>query len=101
MSVYLVVERAREGCLRMLFKKAYVLFKPFSERPFSLIRRVRAKASWTVSDKSTRIPISTFQLALSIHQINVDSDEVECMVANMIYRVSSHNRLFFASFAEL
>lgn len=26
MSVYLVVERAREGCLRMLYKKAYVRF---------------------------------------------------------------------------
>lgn len=43
---------------------------------------------WTASDKSTRIPISTFRKALDIHAIDVDSDEVECMVANMIYRVS-------------
>ncbi|KAK8847395.1 hypothetical protein IAR55_005253 [Kwoniella newhampshirensis] len=63
MSVYLVVERAREGCSRMLFRKA-----------------------WIASDKSSRIPISTFQLALSRHGVEVDSDEVECMVANMIYR---------------
>ncbi|OCF32617.1 COP9 signalosome complex subunit 12 [Kwoniella heveanensis BCC8398] len=63
MSTYLVVERAREGCLRMLFKKA-----------------------WIASDKSSRIPISTFQLALELHGVKVDSDEVECMVANMIYR---------------
>ncbi|WVR04618.1 hypothetical protein IAU60_001629 [Kwoniella sp. DSM 27419] len=63
MSTYLVVERAREGCLRMLFKKA-----------------------WIASDRSTRIPISTFRLALELHGVEVDSDEVECMVANMIYR---------------
>ncbi|KAK6903747.1 hypothetical protein I203_107252 [Kwoniella mangroviensis CBS 8507] len=63
MSTYLVMERAREGGLRMLFKKA-----------------------WIASDKSTRIPITTFQIALKIHGVDVDSDEVECMVANMIYR---------------
>ncbi|ORX38811.1 hypothetical protein BD324DRAFT_617413 [Kockovaella imperatae] len=63
MNIYLMLERAREGCLRMLFKRA-----------------------WLASDKSTRIPISTFQIALRLHRIDVHSDEVECMVANMIYR---------------
>lgn len=43
---------------------------------------------WIASDKSTRIPLSTFQTALSIHKIDVDPDEVECMVANMVFRVS-------------
>lgn len=65
LNTYLAVERAREGCLRVLFKKA-----------------------WIASDKSSRVPISTFQTALRLHGVNVDSDEVECMVANMIYRVS-------------
>ena len=35
MSIYLMVERAREGCLRVLFKKAYVHFHrtvPSSEK---------------------------------------------------------------------
>ncbi|WOO80549.1 Protein CSN12 [Vanrija pseudolonga] len=63
LNTYLAVERAREGCLRVLFKKA-----------------------WIASDKSSRVPISTFQTALRLHGVNVDSDEVECMVANMIYR---------------
>lgn len=44
--------------------------------------------SWIASDKSSRIPVSTFQTALKLHGIDVDSDEVECMVANMIFRVS-------------
>lgn len=65
MSTYLAIERAREGSLRVLFKKA-----------------------WLASDKSTRVPISTFQTALRLHNVEADSDEVECMVANMIYRVS-------------
>lgn len=65
MSTYLAVERAREGCLRVLFKKA-----------------------WVASDKSSRVPVSTFQLALKLHGVDVDADEVECMLANMVYRVS-------------
>jgi hypothetical protein len=44
--------------------------------------------SWIASDKSTRIPISTFQLALRLHGVEVDVEEVECMLANMVYRVS-------------
>jgi hypothetical protein len=44
--------------------------------------------SWIAGDKSSRIPISTFQTALEIHGVDVDPDEVECMVANMIFRVS-------------
>jgi hypothetical protein len=48
--------------------------------------------SWIASDKSTRIPISTFQLALQLHGVEVDVEEVECMLANMVYRVSpSHS----------
>ena len=46
---------------------------------------------WIASDKSSRISISTFQLALKLHEVEVDSDEVECMVANMIYRVSDRH----------
>ena len=33
------------------------------------------------------MPISTFQAALEIHGVKADADEVECMVANMIFRV--------------
>jgi hypothetical protein len=42
---------------------------------------------WIASEKSTRIPIESFGMALSLHGVQVDSEEVECMVANMIYRV--------------
>ena len=82
MSVYLVVERAREGCLRMLFNKACVALDRVSLATL-------ADCRWVASDKSSRIPVSTFQTALEIHGIIVDSDEVECMVANMIFRVGS------------
>lgn len=44
---------------------------------------------WLASDKSTRMDLSVFQAALSLHGVQADADEVECMVANMIYRVSS------------
>lgn len=68
LNTYLAIERAREGCLRVLFKKA-----------------------WLASEKSSRMPISTFQTALKLHGVDVDSDEVECMLANMIYMVSYRN----------
>ena len=44
---------------------------------------------WIASDKSTRISITTFQTALRLHGVDADGEEVECMVANMIYRVSN------------
>lgn len=48
----------------------------------------KADASrWIASDKSSRIPLSTFRTALELHGVEVDADEVECMVANMISRV--------------
>ncbi len=82
MSSYLVVERAREGCLRMLFKKAWVLsIGSKGSQADGVIR-------WIASKKSTRIPVSTFRIALELHGVEADGEEVECMVANMIYRVS-------------
>lgn len=63
MNTYLAVERAREICLRTLFRRA-----------------------WEASDRNSRIPISTFRKALELQRVEVDNDEVECMVANMIYR---------------
>ena len=64
----------------MLFKKAWVLL--FLVASFWLTRH-----RWIASDKSSRIPLSTFLVALRLHAIEVEPDEVECMVANMIYRV--------------
>lgn len=50
--------------------------------------RQRLMNSWIASDKSTRIPISTFQTALELHDVESDAEEVECMLANMVFRVS-------------
>jgi len=48
--------------------------------------RMLFKKAWIASDKSSRVPVSTFHVALKLHDVDVDTDEVECMVANMIYR---------------
>ena len=58
------------------------------KRENGLYKSSRLMYRWIASDKSTRIPISTFQLALELHGVMVDVDEVECMLANMVYRVS-------------
>lgn len=41
---------------------------------------------WAVSDKSTRIAIADFHVALRLSGMEVPMEEAECLVANMIYR---------------
>lgn len=38
-------------------------------------------------NKSTKLEISLFKTALAYVGVDVDDDEVECMLANMIYKV--------------
>ncbi|GAA6010216.1 hypothetical protein JCM10207_005671 [Rhodosporidiobolus poonsookiae] len=76
-GTYLVVERAREGAVRGAFKKA-----------------------WLLSGKPARMPLSTFRTFYNAAQkigldaearekadrADVDDEEVECMVANMVFK---------------
>jgi len=62
-NLWLTLEKARELCLRGLFRRV-----------------------WVASQKSTRIPISMFHSSLRISGIIVDMEEAECLVANMIYK---------------
>ncbi|BEI99636.1 hypothetical protein CcaverHIS631_0406790 [Cutaneotrichosporon cavernicola] len=63
LGTYLAIERAREGCVRSLFKRA-----------------------WMANDKNSRMPVAIFSTALKLQGVQADTDEVECMLANMIYR---------------
>ncbi|KAJ7584344.1 hypothetical protein C8J56DRAFT_1053796 [Mycena floridula] len=63
LNLWLTLEKARELCLRGLFRRV-----------------------WLVAEKGSRIPISWFHSALQISGINVDEEEAECFVANMIYK---------------
>ncbi|KAJ7922345.1 hypothetical protein B0H13DRAFT_2411142 [Mycena leptocephala] len=63
LNLLLTVEKARELCLRGLFRRV-----------------------WVASAKGTRIPLSMFHCALRISGIKVDIEEAECLVANMVYK---------------
>ncbi|KAI0921182.1 hypothetical protein AcW1_004759 [Taiwanofungus camphoratus] len=63
LNLWLTLERARELCIRGLFRKV-----------------------WVASQKGTRIPISMFHSALQIAGMDVPQEEAECYVANMIYK---------------
>ncbi|KAJ2934532.1 hypothetical protein H1R20_g2551, partial [Candolleomyces eurysporus] len=63
LNLWLTLEKARELCLRGLFRKV-----------------------WLAADKSTRMPISMFHMGLKIAGIETDVEEAECYVANMIYK---------------
>ena len=75
--IYLTLERGRDIALRNLLRKVYVTGGyEESKESGALVRR-------------TRVPIDEFTAAVCLGTHNhVDTDEVECMLANMIYKVS-------------
>jgi hypothetical protein len=81
--IYLTLERGRDIVLRNLLRKVYLAggFEPLKEG------QTEADAV-----RRTRIPVPEFAAAmrLSLGQNNgevLEDDEVECMLANMIYKV--------------
>lgn len=83
--IYLTLERSRDLCLRNLFRKVF-LYAGWDE--------VKDPNTGEVTDKirRTRINMWEFEAAIkaayraSIEPIVVDKDEVECFIANMIYK---------------
>ena len=76
--IYLTLERGRDIALRNLLRKVFVAggFEPPKEEGAKPLRR-------------TRIPVDEFVAAISLgSQQMLDPDEVECLLANMIYKVS-------------
>ncbi|KAI8352585.1 hypothetical protein B0O80DRAFT_499294 [Mortierella sp. GBAus27b] len=63
LGTYLTVEQSRGVAVRTLFKKVY-----------------------TSMDRSNKLDVSLFRTALQFAGVTVDDDEVECMLANMIYK---------------
>lgn len=65
LNLWLTLERAREICIRGLFRR-----------------------TWIATEKSTRVPISMFYCALKLRggDADVSEEEAECLVANMIYK---------------
>lgn len=41
---------------------------------------------WVATEKSKRIPVTTFHTGLRVAGMDVSVEEAECLVANMIYR---------------
>ncbi|KAI9762727.1 MAG: COP9 signalosome (CSN) subunit [Candelina submexicana] len=79
--IYLTLERGRDIALRNLFRKVF-LAGGFEE----------AKGGGPAV-RRTRIPVSEFGAAIRVGMREggerMESDEVECLLANMIYKVSS------------
>ncbi len=76
--IYLTLERGRDIALRNLLRKVFIAggFEDPREPGATPVRR-------------TRVPVAEFQAAISFSSgTDVDVDEVECHLANMIYKVS-------------
>lgn len=82
--IYLTLERGRDIALRNLFRKVFLaggLDEPREGAP--PIRR-------------TRVPVTEFEAAMRLGNKTepnrrLDKDEVECLLANLIYKVRSPN----------
>jgi len=75
--IYLTLERGRDIALRNLLRKVFIA-GGFEE----------AKDATTAPVRRTRITVSEFGAAISLgSNETMDSDEVECLLANMIYKV--------------
>ena len=85
--IYLTLERGRDIALRNLLRKVF-LAGGFEE----------AKTEGAPKVRRTRVPIAEFTAAISLgsHQ-TIDNDEVECFLANMIYKVRRILRLRHSS----
>lgn len=102
-GTYLVVERARENAVRGLLKRAYV-HRPTWFCYFGLTLLLRR---WVLEGKPARLSVETFRRyynaayavglldsglsAADIERVRksaeIDSEEMECLLANMIYKV--------------
>jgi hypothetical protein len=75
--IYLTLERGRDIALRNLLRKVLIA-RGFEE----------AKEGEKPVRRS-RVPVAEFAAAISLgSQEKIDNDEVECLLANMIYKVS-------------
>ena len=76
--IFLTLERSRDIALRNLLRKTFIAggFDEPKEPNAEPVRR-------------TRVPVVEFQAAVSMSSGNhvIDADEVECLLANMIYKV--------------
>ncbi|TVY92979.1 Protein CSN12-like protein [Lachnellula willkommii] len=74
--IYLTLERGRDIALRNLLRKVFIA-GGFEE----------AKDAATPPVRRTRVPVAEFGAAISIgSKETMDNDEVECLLANMIYK---------------
>lgn len=83
--IYLTLERTRDICMRNLFRKVF-LYAGFEESKDADGNSTGEKI------RRTRIKVEEFEAAMRMayrggEDVMVDRDEVECFLANMIYKV--------------
>jgi COP9 signalosome complex subunit 12 len=83
--IYLTLERTRDICLRNLFRKVF-LAAGYEEAKDAATGEVTGKI------RRTRIRIEEFEAGMRVgykgsNEMLIDRDEVECFLANMIYKV--------------
>lgn len=77
--IYLTLERGRDVCLRNLFRKVYIA------GGYETAKEGQENAEPV---RRSRVPVAEFAAALRIGgEKEIEGDEVECLIANLIYKV--------------
>lgn len=80
--IYLTLERGRDIALRNLLRKV-------------LLARGFESKDGEKPVRPSRIPVAEFAAAICLgSQEKIDNDEVECLLANMIYKVSQIHKYY-------
>ena len=79
--IFLTLERGRDVAMRNLLRKVFVVGGFEEPKEGDLV---------TAKVRRTRVPVAEFQAAIIMCSGGdpLDTDEVECVLANMIYKVS-------------
>ncbi|GAA6009625.1 uncharacterized protein JCM10292_002218 [Rhodotorula paludigena] len=86
-GTYLVVERAREGAVRGLLKKAWILESKPARMSIESFRRYHHAAQCVGLDEDVRLGrLKPSELEAAKKRTEVDTEEMECVLANMIYK---------------
>jgi COP9 signalosome complex subunit 12 len=81
LNLWLTLEKAREICLRGLFRKVSV-----SSVYYRLFYYAEVDFRWIASEKSSRVPIGMFHAAMKMSGQDIPQEETECLLANAIYK---------------
>ncbi|KAI9885869.1 MAG: 60S ribosomal protein L20 [Watsoniomyces obsoletus] len=103
--IYLTLERGRDVALRNLFRRVFVA-TAFEDPTESEEGNAKGEVERVRGEKRTRILVAEFAAAVRLGSADaagrhIEDDEVECLIANLIYKVGHLSSALFVSLSAM